>query len=348
MITPRTQTGYGFKRGSKEIVKFENLPVPEPSANGVLLKIEAAGLCRSDDHILISQNPGSPDVMVMGHEICGTIAQAGSAIVDNLRYKVGARFCMFISDSCGSCDNCREGRDNHCSVNTYQAFGITKDGGFQEYLLVENPRNLIPIPDSVSFKEAASATDAILTPFHAIMKVKSMLSPTSKVLVLGAGGLGLHAIQILRHFDCKIICVDQKPENEDLVKSLGAHEFYRSFQDVDYKQESFDVSFDFIGNQNSVDCSCKYIGSNGKIVMIGMGKLRVMLPNYDLSRREVEVIYNFGGTSREQGEVLKWIAAGKIKPIVETQPMDQLPDYMRKMRRGEIVGRVAFKPVSKL
>lgn len=329
-------------------MEFKNLPVPEPNPSGVLLKIEAAGLCRSDHHILISQNPNSPNKMVMGHEICGTIAKAGSSIAGLAKYKVGARFCMFISDACGSCDNCREGKDNHCTTNDYEGYGITKDGGFQEYLLVENPRNMISIPDSVSFEAAASATDAILTPFHAIMKVKNKLGPTSKVLVLGAGGLGLHALQILRHFGCKIICVDTKEENEKLVKSLGADDFYTSFDDITHKDESFDVSFDFIGNQESADCSCNFVGRNGKIVMVGMGKLRIELPNFDLSRREIEVIYNFGGNSREQGEVLKWIEAGRIVPVVEVKPMNLLPEYLQKLKNGQIVGRVAFKPVSRL
>ncbi|GEQ66452.1 hypothetical protein JCM33374_g115 [Metschnikowia sp. JCM 33374] len=348
MTIPPTQTGYGFVRGSKEIVKFNDLPISQPGQNGVLLKIQAAGLCRSDHHILISQSPETPDTMVMGHEISGTVAKAGDLIARDPRYKVGNRFCLFISDACGACENCREGRDNHCSDHGYQGYGITKNGGFQEYLLVENVRNLIPIPNSVSFEEAALATDAILTPFHAIMKVKGSLRPTSKVLVLGAGGLGLHAIQILRQFGCTIVCVDQKSGNENTVKKLGAHEFYSSFGDLSHKKESFHLSFDFIGNQESVNCSCKFVRSNGKIVMVGMAKSRVEFPNFDLSRREIEVIYNFGGNSREQGEVLKWIEAGIILPIVETKPMDKLPEFLAKMKKGEIVGRVAFTPISKL
>ncbi|KAJ8146347.1 hypothetical protein OY671_000569 [Metschnikowia pulcherrima] len=346
-MIPTKQTAYGFVRGSKEIVKFDNQPVPEPHTTEILLKVETAGLCRSDHHILISQNPGAPDKMVMGHEICGTIAKAGSSIADDPRYTIGARFCVFISNSCGTCDNCREGKDNHCTINKFQGYGITQDGGFQQYLLINNPRNMIPIPHSVSFEAAAAATDAVLTPFHAIMKVKDKLTPTSKILVLGAGGLGLHALQIIRHFGSQVVCVDQKAQNETLAKHSGAHEFYTSFDDLRHEPESFDVSFDFIGNQESVDCSCEFVGNNGKIVMVGMGKSRTEFPNFDLSRREIEVIYNFGGTSREQGEVLRWIALGKIVPVVEVKSMSELPEYMSKMRKGQLVGRIAFKPVAK-
>ena len=90
-MIPTKQTAYGFVRGSKEIVKFDNQPVPEPHTTEILLKVETAGLCRSDHHILISQNPGAPDKMVMGHEICGTIAKAGSSIADDPRYTIGAK-----------------------------------------------------------------------------------------------------------------------------------------------------------------------------------------------------------------------------------------------------------------
>lgn len=348
MAIPKTQTGYGFIRGLKSINRFDNLPVPEPGPGQVLLKIEAAGLCRSDHHILISQNPGCPDKMVMGHEICGSVAKTGSGLEDDPRYRPGTRYAMLISNACGTCSKCREGDDNLCTTNKNQGYGITMDGGFQEYLLVSSLRTLIPIPDSVSFGAAASATDAILTPFHAIKKVKEKLSPTSKVLVLGAGGLGLNAIQILRSFGCKIVCVDQKPGNEKLVKQFGAHEFYTSFDDIDHEDESFDVSFDFVGNQDSVDCSCDFVAGGGKIVIIGMGKSRVDLPNFDLSRREIQVIYNFGGNSSEQEEVLKWIGQGLITPVVESRPMTELSDYMEKMKRGEIVGRVVFRPSAKL
>lgn len=343
MSIPKTQTGYGIKFGQKLIARFDNLPVPQPGPTEVLLKIEAAGLCRSDLHILLIQDPLLPEKMVMGHEICGTIAQAGSSITDS-RYQPGSRFCMLIADACGTCENCRSGNDNWCSVNDNRAYGLSQDGGFQQYLLVKNLHSLIPIPDDVSFEAAASATDAILTPYHAIMKVKQDLGPTTKVLVVGAGGLGLNAIQILKLFGCKIVCVDQKSGNEAIAKESGALQFFSNSEDIDHDFETFDVCFDFVGKQATIETCVDYVKTGGKIVVVGLGTKLLKIPNYELARREVQVIFNFGGNSKDQSEILEWISAGALKPVVSTACMSELPEYMKKLARGEVVGRIVFKP----
>lgn len=343
MTIPKTQTGYGIHHGVKKLVRFDNMPVPEPGPSEVLLKIEVTGLCRSDLHILIVQDPRIPEKMVMGHEICGSIAKVGSEVTDE-RYQAGQRFCMLIADACGSCENCRAGHDNWCTVNGTLAFGISKDGGFQQYLLVQNLRSLIPIPDDVSYEAAASATDAILTPFHAIMKVKLDLGPTTKVLVVGAGGLGLNAIQILKFFGCRIVCIDKKAGNENLAKEFGAAQFYTDADEIEDAQESFDLCFDFVGHQTTMEACVEYVKTGGKIVLVGLGNRVLTIPNYELARREVQIIFNFGGSSKDQSEILQWISAGVLKPVVTSASMSELPEYMDKLAKGEVVGRVVFKP----
>lgn len=339
-MIPSTQIGYGFKRGQYEINRFDNLPVPKPGKSELLIKIEAAGLCRLDLHILKSQSPPT-DTMVMGHEITGSVAQAGSDL-DQEKYKVGARYTLSICSSCGSCDSCRLGLENQCEAN--QAFGITIDGGFQQYLLVKNLRCLVPIPDGVLYAMAASATDAILTPFHAISKVKSVLGPAAKVLVVGAGGLGLNAIQVLRVYGCHIVCVEKNAKVENLVLDHGANEFHTDFSTIKHPRELFDVCFDFVGHQETAGPLTKWVKSSGHIVIVGMANAKLTLPNYDLSRREVTVHYNYGGTSSEQKEILEWMLRGFLNPVVSEAPMGRLPEYMEKLRKGELVGRTVFIP----
>lgn len=343
MTTPKTQTAFGYVHGQKSIIRFDDLPVQEPGPNEVLLKIEAAGLCRSDFHILLAQDPKIPSRMVMGHEICGSVAKVGSNVRDR-RYQEGKRFCLSISDSCGSCPECRSGNDNHCSSSRGAAYGLNQDGGFQEYLLVKNLRSMIPIQGGVSFEDAALATDAILTPFHAIMKVKEFLDPTTKILMFGAGGLGLNAIQIFKCFGCKIVCVDKRSDIESLAREFGASEFYTDVSEMKHQPESFDLCFDFVGAQPTVDGCVKYVKRLGKIVMVGLGRAKMTIPNYELARREVQIIFNFGGTSGEQAQILEWIRLRKIRPVVASVSMDEVPKYMDKMVRGELIGRIVFKP----
>lgn len=341
---PKSQVGYGFQYGNRKIVKYDNLPVPEPGANEVLLKIEASGMCQSDLHILIAQETHVPKEFVMGHEVAGRIVKVGSALTNSVHHAVGTRHCLCIVNSCGICIPCRSGHDNVCLESS--GYGITEDGGYQQYLLVKNIRNLIPIPDNIDYATAAVASDSVLTPFHAIQKVKHLIQPSTKILVIGLGGLGLNALQILRNYGPYIVASDLKPESKELALANGANEFYTDLNSEENRHapESFDIVIDVVGVQASSNACQKFVKSHGKILMIGLGRFKLTFLNYDLARREVEVIYSFGGNSREQIEVLKWISMGKLKPVVEVHSMEHLPEFLEKLAKGQLKGRVAFKP----
>lgn len=341
---PKTQTGYGFQFGSKQIQKYENEPVPKPGSNEVLLKIEAAGMCQSDLHILYAQEKHVPKKFIMGHEIAGQLVQVGENFTNSSVYKLGGRFSLFIAETCGLCEFCRIGKDNMCSGSNHIAYGLSKDGGYQQYLLVKNVRSLIPIKDNISYEVAAVATDSVLTPFHAISKIKHLIKPTSKILVIGLGGLGFNAIQILKHYGCHIVACDIRPESEELALKYGANEFYTDISKSKHSLESFDLAFDIVGRQETFESCEKYIRTNGKIMMIGLGKSKIIFKNYELARREIEVIFSFGGTSQEQIEIMDWISLGKIKPIVKVVDMSELPTYLKKLESGKVNGRVVFRP----
>lgn len=346
MTIPKTQSGYGYLSGERAIQKFD-LPVPEPKSNEVLLKVEAAGLCMSDPHMLQAGPPpnmeGVADKFVMGHEIAGQIVSVGSDLVDHPVYEVGGRFALSIAHSCAVCENCRAGKDNACT-SSWLAYGLNEDGGFQQYLLIRNLKSLLPIPDEVDYATAAVSTDSVLTPFHAIEKVKHVLTPTAKVAVFGIGGLGFNAVQILRHYGCHIVACDIKADLEKDAYAAGATEFFTNINDSFHDAESFDVCFDFVGMQVTSDACQKYVKAQGKYVIVGMGQSKAFIHNYQLARREVQIIFNFGGTSAEQMKCMEWIALGKIKPIITEAPFKDLPLYLEKLEKGQIKGRVVFRP----
>lgn len=122
-----------------------------------------------------------PTKFVMGHEIAGSVYKVGQELINKPQFKVGARFALQINQACGACESCRRGDDGNCSESN-QAYGLNEDGGFQQFLLVRNLRTLIPIPDNVSFAEAAVCTDSVLTPFHAIQKLDTGLNQIPKYL----------------------------------------------------------------------------------------------------------------------------------------------------------------------
>ncbi|RKP30853.1 hypothetical protein METBISCDRAFT_30639 [Metschnikowia bicuspidata] len=226
-------------------------------------------------------SPDNPDRMVMGHEICSSVTEVELELVNDAKYAVSTRHLVFIGNS-----------EKLCMQGHHNAYGITLNGRFQECLLVTNPRSLIAIPDGVLSKTATSATDTI-------MKVRGVLGPSAKVLVLGAGVLGLNAVQILRDLGCHIVCVDRKAEVAQLAQSISADAFYSSFADINDAPESFHVSFDFVGVPECVQCSVQYFNAGRKISM-----------------------------------VLRWLKEEKLKPVVDSRPMRELPEYMERLPRA--------------
>lgn len=203
---------------------------------------------------------------------------------------------------------------------------------------------MLPIPEGVTYEQAAVSTDSVLTPFHAIQKVKHLLQPTTKVLVQGCGGLGLNAIQILKSYNCYIVATDVKPELKTLALEYGANEYHTDLTKSSHEPMSFDLIFDVVGIQPTFDLSDKYIKARGKILMIGLGRSKLLIPNYKLGIREVEIIFNFGGHSSEQIECMRWVAKGLLKPNVHIADFNSLPKYLEDLAKGKLTGRIVFRP----
>jgi hypothetical protein len=184
MTIPTTQTAFGYIKGEKQIQRFDNVPVPQPKSNEVLLKIEAAGLCMSDPHILIGGPPpslkGEATKFVMGHEVAGLIVQVGSELTGDSTYKVGARFALTIAQSCGFCKNCRAGKDNACT-KSFQAYGLNEDGGFQQYLVIRNLKSLLPIPKALDY--ATADRDYVLSKYkvHKLRDLENLVADAVQV-----------------------------------------------------------------------------------------------------------------------------------------------------------------------
>lgn len=345
-MLPSVQTAYTFKRGSREIVRRDDWPVARPEDNQVLLKVEAVGLCMSDVHILMAQETHVPETFVMGHEIAGQIAAVGGKLSLDPRYKVGNRFTVCIGLTCGRCANCRNGHDNCCTGNGKfpGAYGLNRDGGFQQYLLITDLNTLLPLPDGLSYEMAAVSSDSVLTPLHAVHKVKPDLVPTAKILVMGLGGLGSNAVQIIKNYGCHVVACDVKPELEEFARQCGADEFYTDINSSPHEPELFDVCFDFCGFQETFDSCQKYAQSGGKIVVVGLGRSKLMLRNYDSARRSLQVIFSFGGTASSQEQLLQWVKKGIVKPLVTNGDFAELPQYLKRLAKGEVKGRVVFRP----
>ena len=201
-----------------------DLPDPEPGPGQVVIKVGGAGLCHSDLHVMHEFQEGMAPwgpPFVMGHENAGWVHAIGPGVRG---VEEGLPVAVYGLYGCGRCKPCAAGAENFCvhGLEGPPGIGFGLDGGLAEYLLVHDPRRLVPIGD-LDPAIAAPLTDAGLTPYRAVKRVLPKLTPDSSVVVIGVGGLGHLAVQILEALSvAKVIAVDTRKSALDLAMEVGA------------------------------------------------------------------------------------------------------------------------------
>lgn len=324
--------------GKKEL-SIEDIPIPEPKETEVLLKVHAAGICHSDLHILHGEVP-MPHSFTMGHEACGSVVKKGSAVLQD--YKESDLYAVHGPNPCGRCSYCRTGYDNLCNSPDRAYVGIGQDGAYAEYLVVQ-ARNIVKVPKGVPAEVAAVATDAVLTPYHAI-KAMGKVRMASKVLMIGLGGLGLNGVQVGVALGAEVTATDLKAGNLEAAKKLGAQRVINAQDIGTLDPMSFDVIIDFVGSDKTFQSAQTLIRPGGKIVLVGLGSSHVSLATAPMITFQVEVLGSFWGTHQELEEIFDLISKGKIKPEVQTAPLKEVNHWLKELEAGHIKARIALLP----
>lgn len=332
MSLPTTQTAYVFT-GAFELEKRQ-VEVPKPEPGNVLLKIEAAGVCHSDIHILHGSIP-FPENHVLGHEIVGRIVAYGEGVNKDL-YPQNSLYAAVGVNPCGTCEVCRTGHDNVCESPSRYFLGLGAPGGYEEYTQVPS-RNITRVPDGIPPAVAASATDATLTPYHALKGAG--INGLTRLLIIGLGGLGINAVQIAKAFGSYVIAVDPKESSRELAKKYGADEVYAKLPD---ESLNVDVASDFYGAQSTFDECVKHVKTRGTILPVGLQSPKLSFDLTNFAMKEFKIFGNYWGSSQDQIEVLDLIKRGIIKPEVETTPMSNINQVMKDLDAGKIKSRMAL------
>src|SRR4051794_13667604 len=238
------------------------LPRPVPGPGEVLLRVLAAGVCRTDLDVLRSGGAGGPLPVTLGHEVVGEVVAGAER---------GARVAVYELLGCGGCVACARGEDNVCRDVVPGAIGITRDGGMADHVVVP-ARNLVTLGD-VDPVLAAPLTDAGMTALHAVERARPLLEPGATGVVLGIGGLGHLALQFLRATArARIVAVDVDMARLDFAADLGADagvltgpgaaEGIRAAN----SGRQADVVFDFVGSQDTLDLAAAVTRRGGAIV----------------------------------------------------------------------------------
>jgi propanol-preferring alcohol dehydrogenase len=326
------------------------VPVPEARGSEVLVEVGAAGLCRSDIHIMSSPAGAYPYVLpfTLGHETAGRVAALGSGASG---VEVGDRVVVYSRWGCGTCWQCANGRDNACARTQRgpHGGGLGRDGGLAEYLIVPSARYLVPAPglDPVS---AAPLTDAALTSYHTAKLSLGQLRPGTTALVIGVGGLGHLAVQILKAISpVRIVAVDVRSTARELARSAGADAVLSADGltpegvRVETGPDGATVVLDFVGNDATLALAAGSVAQGGDVTFVGRGggELRVA-PG--LIPYESTVRMPTWGTVAELAEVVALATAGAIHSEAEVYGLDDAVSAYGKLRHGDVLGRAVVVP----
>lgn len=326
---------------------LREVPVPRPAAGGVVLRVTAAGMCHSDLHVADAppgRLPFEPP-FVLGHEVAGTVVEVGAEVDPAW---IGRLVVVHGVWGCGECRRCRQGRENYCLERGPRiGNGLGHDGGLAEYMAVPSPRHLVPA-DGLDPVVAAPLTDAALTAFHALKPHVEALDDASRVLVVGAGGLGHFAVQLVAATTATVVVVDPKPGARELATSLGADAVHAGLDDVSGSlhgaADRFDLVLDFVGATPTMTGSLGLLALGGHVVVVGGagGELTVG-KNLGLPQGW-SVSAPFWGPRDDLQAVVDLARAGSLHAHTETFALtDALTAYAR-LRAGDIRGRAVVVP----
>ncbi|MDY6826007.1 MAG: zinc-binding dehydrogenase [Bacillota bacterium] len=294
-------------------LEIAELGIPQPATGEILVRIRAVGICSSDIHYQDGRSKVARLPITLGHEIAGEVAACGKGAT---LFKPGDRVCLFYLVTCGKCMMCCTDRDNYCK--DAKMLGKNIDGGFAEYLVVPE-RNAFAFPVSIPFSRAALMTDAVATPFHALKRAH--IQTGEGVLVIGIGGLGIHAVQIARIMGAgKVIAMDLSPEKLDLAEKAGATAVINPLEDnVEKKIEEItegrgvDVAIELIGLTRTIRQAVDSTGRGGRTVIVGICPEEMGLnPYHDLLLKERTILGSADQSRADFPIIIELVAQGRL------------------------------------
>ncbi|RTH05280.1 D-arabinose dehydrogenase [Thermus scotoductus] len=331
-----------------EFLKIEQVPDPEiREPDDVIVRIGGAGLCRTDLHIIEGIWRSKVNVQlpyILGHENAGWVEEVGPGV---RLFKKGDPVIVHPLITDGVCLACRKGNDMHCENGVFP--GINRDGGFAEYLLVKE-RNLVRLPEGVEPRQIAPHADAGLTAYHAAKKAAKLLEPGNYAVIIGFGGLGHIAFQVLRALTpARIIVVDRSDLALSLARELGAEHLVKASntaaQEVlDLTQgKGAEVVLDFVGEGGSIEQGLAMTRNAGFYFVIGYGGT-VQVPAIDLIFGEKNIIGNLVGTYADLVELMTLAGEGKVHLATTYYPLNQINQAISDLHHGRIKGRAVIIP----
>ena len=338
--------------GLGQPLKLAEVAMPKVGPNDVLVHVRACGVGLTVVILIATPGRVTSYPRIPGHEIAGEIVAIGSEVKS---VSVGQHVTNHFYLTCGQCANCRSGRETLC-LHPRGNVGAACDGGYAEYVVLPE-RNVIAIPDGVSDLDAAVASDAIATPYHACHK-EARLGPGDDVLIIGAGGgVGIHMVQMAKLCGARVLASDIGDDKLALAKQWGADELIDARRGDIAPQvkaatggKGANAAIDIVGTRATLEASVRSLAVGGRLVIIGAKPKSVykddpsfMLDPGDFLHRGLELHSSRYVNAAEIALTLELVRQQRIKPVItQTFPLEKVEAAHELVRNNATAGRIAL------
>lgn len=349
---PATQQVWAVTEHGKPLNKIETA-IPEPKGTEVLVRVTHCGVCHSDLHFqegyyeigggrrTYLKDRGATLPRAPGHEIIATVEKLGPDVED---LTVGSSRIVFPWLGCQNCRRCADGDDNLCLAQ--RNCGVQTDGGFAQYLIVPHARYLV---DYGNLDPAVACTFACsgLTVLSSIRKIMP-LRPQDPILLIGAGGLGLAGVALLRALGHEnIVSADISAEKRQAALNAGASAVVdsKATDPIETAQTAAGGPIygviDFVNNQQTAEFGFGALGKGGKMVAVGLAGGEIEVSLVGMIFKAITLVGNITGTPQILRDVTQLAKDGKLAPIpVATMPWEQANEALDQLRQGKVTGRL--------
>jgi 6-hydroxycyclohex-1-ene-1-carbonyl-CoA dehydrogenase len=328
-------------------LRLEEVPTPEPGAGEVLVRVAGCGVCHTDLHYIDHGTPTfKPAPIILGHEVAGTVAEAGSGVT---ALKTGDRVLIPAVLSCGYCMLCRSGRENICENS--QMLGNHINGGYAEFVAVP-AKDVVHMPDDVPLVEGSVIADAVTTPYHAVVR-RGKVTPGDWVVVFGCGGVGLTLVQIAAAVGARVIAVDVKDAKLEIARRFGATAVFNAATTKKLDKEirgvsggGVQVAFEAVGKAATQEAALNCLATGARLVLVGYSPETLPLNAGRVMFRELDVVGSLGCRPVDYPRAIEMVRQGQVRlmeMVTHRFPLDRIAEALDTLRGGDAI-RVVVTP----
>jgi propanol-preferring alcohol dehydrogenase len=323
-----------FRPASENPLELRNVPVPQPGPGDILVKVGCCGVCHTDLHTAEGELPDVKLPRILGHEVIGTVEKRGALAK---RFKAGERVgAAWLYTTCGTCRFCRSGRENLCENARFT--GFHQDGGYAEYMIVPE-KFAYAVPEVFCDVEAAPLMCAGIVGYRSLKLCG--IKPGGKLGLYGFGASGHVAIQIARHWGCRVYVFTRSEDHRRLAKKLGASWTGLAKDDPPTKLDSAVI---FAPAGNLFLDALRVLDRGGTVASAGIYMSPIPEIEYGRFLYHERTMLSVANATREDGEELLKVAAEiPVRTSVEVFRLEQANEALKLLRSGKVIGAAVLK-----